>query len=452
LVGDGTFRLADGAYAGAADLRIDGAVSLTGTGGVAFVSNNLNRILEEDASALLTLGPDQTIEAPAGGSGQVQVALVNQGTVDAVGGTIGLSLRDVTNEALMRARDGGTLAISGITVQNAGGVIRAEDTGTVKLTGATVEGGRIEGGPDTTIALDGTVIKDGADLVGGGTAMTVRGASRLEGVTASDFTATVFENGALTLRDTDPHGATIRLADGAYAGAADLRIEGPVSLTGTGGVAFVSKYLNRIFEGDASALLTLGPDQTIEAPASGVGSILVALASHGTVRADGRIGFSAGVEFRNEADGLLTGGGTVNLGGATFVNLGRVAPGASPGRLIFVGDYSQAEGAVLEIEIAGPDQGTAYDWLDVQGPAELDGLLGVMLDPGYHPTPGQVFTVLTATGGITDHGLALAPGDGGAWILGVGPNDVTLEYVPEPATLALVAAGLAALVVRRRPR
>jgi len=70
---------------------------------------------------------------------------VNQGTVDAAGGTVTLNVRDKTNEGLVRARDGGTLAISGITVQNAGGVIEAGAGSTLNLSSATVVGGRLEG-------------------------------------------------------------------------------------------------------------------------------------------------------------------------------------------------------------------------------------------------------------------------------------------------------------------
>ena len=37
---------------------------------------------------------------------------------------------------------------------------------------------------------------------------------------------------------TDPHDATIRLADSSSTGQADLKIQGTVSLTGAGGVVF----------------------------------------------------------------------------------------------------------------------------------------------------------------------------------------------------------------------
>jgi len=59
-------------------------------------------------------------------------------------------------------------------------------------------------------------------------------------------TLTLGNDRGLTLQADSPVDGTIRLADSIYGGAADLRIEGPVSLTGTGGVAFVSNNQNRI--------------------------------------------------------------------------------------------------------------------------------------------------------------------------------------------------------------
>jgi|GEM_PF-1508011 len=93
--------------------------------------------------------------------------------------------------------------------------------------------------------------------------------------------------------------------------------------------------------------------------------------------------------------GLLTGEGTItgdvaNAGGTT-------APGLSAGVLDIVGNYTQAAGGTLEIEIGGVNQGSEYDLLTVSGAADLAGSLEVILpDSGFVPAPGDSFQILTA--------------------------------------------------------
>ena len=59
------------------------------------------------------------------------------------------------------------------------------------------------------------------------------------------------------------------------------------------------------------------------------------------------------------------------------------------------------------------------------------------------------FTVLTATGGLNNFGLQLAGEDVSAWQLVWGGDQLQVEYVPEPATLGLLALGGLALLRRR---
>jgi len=94
--------------------------------------------------------------------------------------------------------------------------------------------------------------------------------------------------------------------------------------------------------------------------------------------------------------------------------------------------------------------GTEYDRLVVSGAATLAGVVDVILLPGFWPAKGDTFEVLTAAGGITDGGLAVAPGDVGTWLPHVGTDLLTAEYVPEPATLALLGLGALTLLHRRR--
>lgn len=93
-----------------------------------------------------------------------------------------------------------------------------------------------------------------------------------------------------------------------------------------------------------------------------------------------------GAAARLGGTGLLTGDVTSD---------GTVAPGASAGTLEIDGDYVQGGDGVLDIELAGTDDGE-FDVLEVSGDAALDGTLEVSLLDGFVPEVGDRFVVLTA--------------------------------------------------------
>ena len=77
--------------------------------------------------------------------------------------------------------------------------------------------------------------------------------------------------------------------------------------------------------------------------------------------------------------GRITGGGKIN---GSVENSGVVAPGESPGTLTVTGNYVQATGGRLEIEVAGTGAGQ-YDTLAVGGSANLDGTLALIPTGGF---------------------------------------------------------------------
>jgi hypothetical protein len=90
-------------------------------------------------------------------------------------------------------------------------------------------------------------------------------------------------------------------------------------------------------------------------------------------------------------------GGTFEGGGTVAGNLtntgGSVAPGASPGTLTITGDYTQAPGATLDVDLAGTTPGTQFDHLLVGGVATLDGTLA--LHSGvFTPTITDTFKII----------------------------------------------------------
>ena len=195
---------------------------------------------------------------------------------------------------------------------------------------------------------------------------------------------------------------------------------------------------------DAGNILGVGLDFDL-ATSGGTGTVSVR--DGGVIRA---------AETYIGANGFLGGNGTI--GGSIFNLGGTVGPGLSPGVLTIDGDYVQDAGVLL-IEIAGLLPGQ-FDVLVVDGVAEFTGgsILFSFLDD-FLPKAGDAieFLVADAIVGLENVSLQYAgAGPGFQFQLLGGPgglsfvaiNDAT--SVPEPATILLLAAGLAGLVVARR--
>jgi hypothetical protein len=152
-------------------------------------------------------------------------------------------------------------------------------------------------------------------------------------------------------------------------------------------------------------------------------------------------------------------GGTLSGSGhivGSVHNGGSISPGHSPGLLEIEGDYVQLSEATLIMQLGGLAAGTEYDLLQIGGNAALDGTLNLELWDGFHPSDGNLFTILTflSRGGsrfATVNGLQIA---GGHFDLAYNAQDVTLRFAadptPEPGTVVLWIGGLAALAWLRR--
>jgi len=157
------------------------------------------------------------------------------------------------------------------------------------------------------------------------------------------------------------------------------------------------------------------------------------------------------------AQGTVSGTGTLEV--AHLVTSGLVSPGNSPGLLALTGDYEQQSGGILKIEIAGL---SSFDQLVVGGHAWLDGTLDVYKLAGYTPQVGDMFTILTAAGGLTGgfadvtysgfgNGVVFDPVN---YDYGAGTVSLHIAAVPEPETWAMLLAGLGlvGMAARRRTR
>ncbi|MDZ4200053.1 MAG: PEP-CTERM sorting domain-containing protein [Kiritimatiellia bacterium] len=168
--------------------------------------------------------------------------------------------------------------------------------------------------------------------------------------------------------------------------------------------------------------------------------------SEGTLLVDGQTG--TGAVTVNA--GATLGGTGIIVGNAT-VN-GKLAPGTSPGRLIFEGDLTLNSGSTSAFEIHGllVDQ---YDRVEFSGSGKQLTYGGTLeLDVWSGAQVGDSFTLFsgftTQIGGFS--AIQFNDGYDGTFVGSTGV--LTLTAIPEPGTLGILGFGLVATLLRRRMR
>ncbi|MGV6831806.1 MAG: T9SS type A sorting domain-containing protein [bacterium] len=189
---------------------------------------------------------------------------------------------------------------------------------------------------------------------------------------------------------------------------------GTVSLQGGGSIAVTTNsILNNNAEGvisleiGNSSLVALGalPNTinnfgTIESNVTGSAAVISAqLINSGVldIKQNGLV-FNGAGSLTNSTTGMIKGNGSLTLTSdpADFINNGVIAPGASPGNLTIVNEYSSSSSATLQVELNGNDQGVDYDLLTVDGDASLEGGIDIIL--GFAPNINDEFIVLDTAG------------------------------------------------------
>ncbi|MEK6371860.1 MAG: hypothetical protein AABO58_04115 [Acidobacteriota bacterium] len=124
--------------------------------------------------------------------------------------------------------------------------------------------------------------------------------------------------------------------------------------------------------------------------------------------------------------------GDVQLSGSAIFN-----PGTSPGAVTILGNYTQASGNTMNVELNGTVAGTSYDQVIISGNATLAGTLNVTV--GYTPANNDFYDVLsiggTRSGDFTTKNLPALPGPGtltATYIIGP-PEKLRIQaVVPNP--------------------
>lgn len=188
----------------------------------------------------------------------------------------------------------------------------------------------------------------------------------------------------------------------------------------------------------------------------------LAVSDDGRVSAGGSLVLTDGAELQLDggavhalrvdlAAGSLSGRGEIH---ADVENAGLVRPGTPAGRLVVHGNYQQAPSGVLAVELGGPTPADGYDVLEIIGTSFLGGTLSVSLIDGYRPNLGDSFQVLSSAAltGAFDAYAGLDLGGDLRLEVEVLSTGVRLITVPEPATGALLTAGLLVLSSAARQR
>ena len=310
LTNNTTISLNDnsGSSYNAATFYTNGNVNLDGTGGISFDSAYQNYIRATNSTDLLTLGENQFITTSDGAIGQILVDMVNNGIVDADGGTITLSSIDVENNSILKSTDGGTLTVTSSSVDNTSGVITADSsTSKVTLQNTTITGGTING--EGIIDISGTTTLDATN-----------------GMVIDDARVTLNYSDNLRLSGDLTNNTKILLNDdsGSVYNTAAIYTKGNTSLSGTGGILFDSKYQNIISYLNATDILTLGQNQFIATSNGSNGSIYSNLINNGLVNADsGAITLNYQDKINNSTIQAIN-GGTLNVTGIGIDNNGTI--------------------------------------------------------------------------------------------------------------------------------
>ena len=428
---------------------VEGTEALTISGGTL----NLTDAAEGSSLSSLafsggTLGGTATLTIPAGGSftwnggtlaGDGSAATTSDATVIAPGATATLGT------GVTKVLSGGRSLSNQGTLTHAAGLLHLTEAATVTNAGtydmpADVNIHPSGAGTLFTNAAGGTFTKSGGT---GTTSLTVpfdndgtlnanSGILNIAGPFAN------YDTGTRTLsRGTYLITATLRFpgAD-LVSNAAHVELVGPAShLLDTSG----QNGLRNLRTNTAAGALTIrdGRDLTTPGPFSTAGTVTVGAAS--TFISTGDYTQTVGTTSLAETTAKIRAvGAVVDIRGGTLLGIGTVEPvlrnaadvrpGLSPGVLTTSGSFGQTPFGRSTIEIAGPSVGTGHDQLAVTGAVNLDGTLAVTALPGFTPTAGDSFTVMTFASRSGEFATVTGTELGGGLFLDVqyNPNDLTL--------------------------
>jgi len=437
----GVVLLTGGTLAAGATLNFSNDDSITGHGelaapNVSFTNFGQITVAGGDLVINSSLSPlnQGTITVPTGfelklpGAGNLQ----NTGLILLSGGSV-TGVAGVTNSLGGEIRGGSSLSTP---VNNAGGLIRATGSGTLivgSLTGNSAGGElRIDDGAGLRVlnsfASSGTIVLAGADAIFNGGVVTntgtLRGLGRVNNIITNSGVLRA-ENGTLTFAAA---GHTNAAAGRIEAATGSQVIFSQGLATNSGQVSL----LGGAFDNNNRPLANLGRIEGFGTLRTGgltnAGTISI---GGGTLDILGSVTNNASVGTQSNSTirffGPVNGPGNYS-GDGTIEFLSSFSPGESPAEVLMT-NFILGGSATLVIELGGTTSGSQYDKITASGAATLAGTLDVDLIDGFTPAPGDVFSFITAAGGIAGAfaSASLPTLSGANWQLLYNPNGVMLR-------------------------
>lgn len=476
-VANGTIAMGSGVlggtmrYTGTTDSSSNRTFSLAGTtvGNTIEVFSTGNLTITTSNTAVAG-AKTLTLQGSSTGVGQFTAPVVNSS------GTIALTKNGTGTWILS-----GNNTYTGATTINAGTlqIGNGDGTGTLSTSSAISNSGTLafnrtgmvtQGTNFGNISGTGLVANDGTGTLVLGTGSTYTGGTRVTAGTlqmASGATVLGSANGTLTVNGglVDMNNNSLTVGNLTGAGGTISGASGARTLTIGSGDFGGGNFVGIIADGagGTTALTKIG-NGTITLSGNNTYTGVTAV-NAGLLLINGSTVAASGLTVG--LGGTLGGNGTIN--GATTVN-GTLLPGNSPGVLSFNSTLTLNGTTNLEIDGVAT-RGTDFDGVNTGGLLTYGG--GLTLDFGTTFSGNQTwdlfsiggsetgnFTSVALTGNysgsLTNNGSGvweLTDGGGNAWSFSQASGDLTFIAVPEPATIALLGAGVAILGVhlaRRR--
>jgi hypothetical protein len=420
---------------------ISGAGTIGGGGLGFFNSGTVNANVSNPLAINAAVTNTGMLEATAGGT------LILNGTYTNSSGTIAAS-----GVGSLVQLNNGTSITGGTLTTSLGGLI--SDTGTVTLNGLTNAGTYQVTSASTTI-LQNTITNNGTFNVLSGGALNISGNVSLLGGGAVSVLGTMQDNagGNATLTTDNFFTGTGNIGNNHMTLVSSgtiqsdtggtLTIQTPGGFTNTGTLNVKN---NSTLLVNASGVTDNGGTTTIDLGSTldNTGFTYTQTGSSTVTNVNGTLKATL-VDIKG---GLLEGSGTIT--GNLTEEGGQFNPGNSPSTFNVSGNYTQTAGGTLDIELGGA---SSFDILALTGTGTFAGALDIFSFGGFTPSDGEVFRIITFSSLISD-GFASPTSfiPNFAFTQDFSSTFITLTAhstvgVPEPSTMFLLAAGLAALLV-----
>jgi hypothetical protein len=494
LTVDGTLSWTRGTITGSGALTVNGTLTIAVPGGCCGISATLDgRMLTNNGNATWSRGnqfalrnnavlanagtlqilSDAAIERPdttepmvvnsgtlrksvGSGTATIETHFVNTGNIEPISGTLSLTrfstLGGTVAGTTTLLLPSGTHEFDGLTLAG---------TGTTRIDGATVS----TVGNGATVAA-GSTLHLMVGMLGGDGPLTVNGTLRWDRGTITGVGALAV-NGTLNIAVPGGCCGINAILDGrtltnsglaTFTASNQFALRNNAILANAGTFQFMAD--SAIQRGDLSEPQILNTGTLRKISGSGTATVEVSFSTSGQVLAEsGTLSFNRGF-VQSAGDTVLKGGGVASTGTLDFqggklsgsgllnshVAIGaETSPGLSSGSLSVAKNYTQTSSSVMRVELGGLTAGTGYDQVQLTGnsvAAAMNGGLIVELLPGFVPTLGNEFVILTApngsvTGSFTSTQFPSVPGV--EFEIVVSAKAVTLKAVavaPTPTATA----------------